>query len=400
MRSRADARDGPLGLARELVAAATPNPPGDERAAADVLTRTLRSLGIDDVQVVGPSPSRPNVLARIRGRGGGRSLILNGHIDTKPSGDLDAWETQPWDPVVRDGRLHGLGAADMKGAVAAMVYAAAEVARAGTDGDLILAFTADEEEGAASGARWLAERGLLAADAAIIGEPSGITRDWEAIRLISRGVFIFRVGVRGTAMHSSLSDQMPSVNANVEMARLIGRLASEAPSMLRYVPHPLAPRGPTVNAALAASGGSGYGVLPAAASFISDIRVLPGMTRDQIEEDIAAFLERAARDEPGLQTTFEVEHWLPPCEIEVTHPVVEALAAAAADVLGAAPPFALFPGGTDAPHFQLAAGIPTVPSFGPGLLTAAHRPNESISVQSITEATAIYARTARRYLDG
>ena len=195
--------DGLIALARDLVAAASQNPPGDERAVAGTswcgrcATRDCRCPG------GGATPVRRNVIARIPGRGGGRSLILNGHIDTKPPGDLDAWETPPWEPVVRDGRLYGLGAADMKGAVAAMVFAAAEVARAELAGDLVLVFSADEEEGSACGARWLAEQGMIAADAAIIGEPSGLAHDWEAIRLVSRGVFLFRVDVEGTSMHSS-----------------------------------------------------------------------------------------------------------------------------------------------------------------------------------------------------
>ena len=155
---------------------------------------------------------------------------MNGHIDTKPPGDLDAWETPPWEPVVRDGRLYGLGAADMKGAVAAMVFAAAEVARAELAGDLVLVFSADEEEGSACGARWLAEQGMIAADAAIIGEPSGLAHDWEAIRLVSRGVFLFRVDVEGTSMHSTLSDHLESVNANVEMGRLLARFAEHGSS--------------------------------------------------------------------------------------------------------------------------------------------------------------------------
>ena len=398
-RPSADIGDGPVRLAAELIAAASPNPPGDERAAADVLVRALRDLGITDVEVTGPAPERPSVIARIPGRGGGPSLILNGHIDTKPPGELEAWGLPPWEPVVRDGHLHGLGAADMKGAVAAMVYAGAAVAQQQVAGDLILAFTADEEEGSACGARWLAKNGMLQADAAIIGEPSGLTRDWEAIRLISRGAFIFRVVIRGTPMHSSLSDQLPSVNASVEMGRLMARFAAEAPSMLRYSPHPLAPKGPTVNIGLMVEGGTGYGVLPAVASFVCDIRVLPGMTCEGILEDVQRFVVEAARDQPGLEATVEVEHWLAPCEIDAGHPVVEALAAAADEVLGATPPFALFPGGSDAPHFQLVAGIPTVPSFGPGLLTATHRPNESISTKSIIEATAIYTSAATRYLD-
>jgi acetylornithine deacetylase/succinyl-diaminopimelate desuccinylase-like protein len=395
-----DDPDGPVKLASDLVAAASSNPPGDERAAAAVLVTALRELGIDDVQEIGPSPHRRNVIARVPGRGGGRSLILNGHIDTKPPGDLDAWETPPWEPTVRDGRLYGLGAADMKGAVAAMAFAAAEVARAELAGDLVLMFTADEEEGSACGARWLAEQGMIAADAAIVGEPSGLANDWDAIRLVSRGVFLFRVNLEGTSMHSSLSDHLPSVNASVEMARLVSRLADEGATILRHRPHPLAPGGPTLNVALVAQGGSGQGVLPGAASFVSDVRALPGMERDEILGDVKAFLARAAEAQPGLWASVQVDAWLPPCEIDPAHPVVRALAEASAEVLGTSPPFAVFPGGTDAPHFHLTAGVPTVPSCGPGLLTAAHRPNESITLRSIVEATAIYAGAAKRFLGG
>jgi acetylornithine deacetylase len=391
--------NGPIGLACELVAASSPNPPGDERAAADVAVRALRALGIDEVRVVGPSPQRPNVVARVRGTRGRRSLILNGHLDTKPPGDLAAWETPPYEPVIQDGYLHGIGSADMKGAVAAMVYAAAEVAAAEVAGDLILVFTADEESGGADGARWLAAEGLLAADAAVIGEPSGIAREWEAIRLVSRGVAIVEVVVAGTPMHSSMSDQLPSVNANVAMARLISRFAAELPGCLTYPSRPRIPAGPTVNAALLAEGGVGFGIVPGRASFVSDIRVVPGMTRAGVAEDIRRFLDAAAADDPTLAATFEIQIWHQPCEIDADHPVVAALREASADVLGEAPPLGVFPGGTDAPSFQLTAGIPTVPSFGPGLLTAAHRPNEAISVASIEQATAIYANAARRFLD-
>jgi acetylornithine deacetylase len=124
------------------------------------------------------------------------------------------------------------------------------------------------------------------------------------------------------------------------------------------------------------------------------------MTREGIEADLNAFLARAREDEPQLEAELRVDHWLPPCEIADDDPLVAALRAASAETLGAAPPLAGFPGGTDAPYFQLACGIPTVPSFGPGLLTAAHRPDESLSLASLLEAASIYAGTARRYLGG
>lgn len=387
-----------LELVRELVATPSPSPPGDERAVADVLVSRLRELGIGDVEVAGQLPERPNVIARVGG-GAGRTLVLNGHTDTKPPGEVGLWRTPPWSPSVHDGVLTGLGSADMKGAVAAIVYAGLAVAEAGTRGTLILCLSADEEAGGEHGARWLAEQGLLEADACVIGEPCGIRRDWEAIRLVSRGSAIFRIRVRGTQMHSSLSEELGGVNASVTMARLMSRMHAERHALARFEPHPLVAR-PTVNVGLTVAGGLGYGVLAGEGEFLSDLRALPGMTREGIEADVRAFLARARADDPELDAELEWEHWTPPSEIPADHPIVGVLADAAGEVLGERPPLSYFPGGTDAPHFQDAAGIPTVPAFGPGLLTAAHAPNESIAVESVVQAAKIYARAARRFLDG
>jgi acetylornithine deacetylase len=393
-------RDELIEFACELVATPSPSPPGSERAVAALVIDRLRELGIGDVSVFAKEPERPNVIARVSGRGAGPTLILNGHLDTKPPGALSAWATPPWTPRVENGTLTGLGSADMKGAAAAMVYAAAAVGATAAGGTLVLALTADEEAGGVYGVKWLAEEGLLEADACVIGEPCGIHRDWEAIRLVSRGAAIFTIRVRGTQMHSSLSDQLESVNASVLMARLMARLDREGSGILTYPPHPLVELGPTLNVGLTVSGGVGYGILCGEAEFLSDIRALPGMSKEQIEADLRSFLRRAMAEEPGLDAELVFDHWTPPSEIEAGHPIVEALEDAAENVLGARVPLGAFPGGTDAPFFQLGAGIPTVPSFGPGLLTVAHAPNEAISVESIVQAAKIYAVAAGTYLGG
>ena len=195
VRSYLDARDGEvLELTRDLIRTPSPNPPGDERAVADLVTERLRALGIDEITRVGAEETRPNLLARVRGAAPGPTLVLSGHLDTKPAGDMDAWETDPWDPVLRDGDLVGLGSGDMKAAIAGMVYAAAalkhaqeaDAAGGGFAGELVLVFTADEEAGAQLGSKWLADNGHLQADAAVIGEPSGITSEWQSVHLVSR----------------------------------------------------------------------------------------------------------------------------------------------------------------------------------------------------------------------
>src|SRR5262245_57554172 len=104
-------------FARELVATPSPNPPGDERAVAALVVAKLAELGVDSVETVGSSEERPNVIAHA-GADGGRRLILGGHLDTKPPGNVDAWRRDPYGAAVEDGELHGVGSGDMKGAVA------------------------------------------------------------------------------------------------------------------------------------------------------------------------------------------------------------------------------------------------------------------------------------------
>lgn len=386
-------------FARDLIRCPSVNPPGGERAVAELVTSRLGALGIDDVRTLAAIEERPNLIARVRGQGAGPVLILSGHLDTKPPGDRTAWLTDPWDPAIDGDRMVGLGSGDMKAAVAGMVYAAAALKTAGGfGGELQLVFTADEEAGSVHGSRWLAAEGHLRADAAIIGEPSGITGEWEAIHLISRGAMLLKVKVTGTQMHSSVSDRFRPINATVKMARLIDRMDRELKGSLTYAGHPLGGLGPTVNVGVMASAGVYYGIYPGNAEFACDIRTLPGMTRAQVEADLRAFLARAMDEDPDLHAELVVEAWVEATEIEPDEPIVQALLAAAPRALGSTPRLDAFPGATDAPHFQLGAGIPTVAAFGPGILPRAHSPNEWLDRSGPWRAARVYALTAARFL--
>jgi acetylornithine deacetylase len=330
--------------------------------------------------------------------------MLSGHMDTKPAGDLTQWRTDPWAPTIRDGLLYGLGACDMKAALAAMVYAAAAWRHEVADrpGTLLLAFTADEEAASTKGASYLAGATPVTADACLIGEPSGIRSDWEYIHLVSRGVFLGKVRVYGTQMHSSLSDALGAVNASEMMARLL--VAVRERVRLRYPEHPLCPEGPTINPGVLVSGGVFYGVVPGQAEFGMDIRCLPGMTAESVLEDVRALIEAERQRDPRLRAEVELVKelrggWMAPTEIPATHPLVGAVQRAAGRVLGAPPPLSAFPGGTDSAIFQGQMGIPTLPSFGPGLLSLAHSPNEYVPVEGIVQAAKIYALAAQGYFD-
>jgi acetylornithine deacetylase/succinyl-diaminopimelate desuccinylase-like protein len=158
----------------------------------------MRSFGWQP-QLLGIKPQRCNVLYVRAGKSGGKTLILNTHMDTvKPS---DAYTRDPWGAQIEHGRLYGLGAADAKAQIAAFMYAARMLDLAGITlaGTMKLVFVVDEETGASSpyGTRWLLEQGHLDGDAAIIGEPGN-----NKIAIGHRGVYRFLIQTRGESVHT------------------------------------------------------------------------------------------------------------------------------------------------------------------------------------------------------
>jgi acetylornithine deacetylase len=123
---------------------------------------------------------------------------------------------------------------------------------------------------------------------------------------------------------------------------------------------------------------------------------VPGQTRDEVAAGLERWLDACRAADPELQVEYRFEpglDWVPWSELDAEHPLVASTQRAAADVLGEVPPLSVFPGGTDAPWYSQ-VGIPTLPSFGPGMLTCAHGPNEFVSVASIHQAARMYARIA------
>lgn len=389
-------------FAAKLVATPSPNLPGDERAVVSVILAEMERLGLTGAEIAAKEPHRPNVIFRLRGVRPGPVLMLCGHSDTKPVGDASQWRTNPFEPVVRNGKLYGLGSTDMKGAVAAMIYATAAVKTCGSElaGDLLLVINADEERSMKFGSEFLSTEYGIKADIAVLGEPSGIAGpEFEFLHLLSRGISCFKIRIHGTQMHSSLTDRLPSVNANVKLAEVLTRMNREL--KLTFEPHPLC-AAPTVNLGVRIHGGVGYGVCPGSAEFESDIRTLPGMTVQQLRADIQDCLDTILHEDPDLKVELEFEprplDWIPPTEVRWDHPFVNALLESAEKVLGWRPKLSAFPGGTDASKFQGIAGIPTIPSFGPGWLDLAHAPNECVGLDAIAKAAQMYALAAKTYL--
>ncbi|MFT4038107.1 MAG: M20 family metallopeptidase [Thermomicrobiales bacterium] len=402
-RSWLSAREGEvIALTSALIAAPSPNLPGDETAAAEVIERAIAHYDLPAPRLLAEQPHRPNLIVRIDGAHPGPHLAICGHLDTKPVGDdaIHEWRTDPFTPTIEGDRLYGLGSTDMKGACAAMVLAGAafQQVKDRAAGSLSLIFTADEEYGSHYGAGYLARQNAVEADEILLGEPAGVHEDWDAIRVVSRGMSGFRVMVQGTQTHSSLSDWLPTVNGVEAMANVLVALRRDLD--LHYPEHPLCPTGPTVNLGVRTMGGVGYGVLPGHAEFWSDIRTTPGMTQQQLAADIDAALEKIRPLVPGAEVTWEFHDalgWMEPSEVLPGDPMVVAVQDEARDVLGEAPPLAAFSGATDAYRFHVKGGVPTLAAFGPGLLTPAHGPNEWITLRSLQQAPHIFAAAALHY---
>jgi acetylornithine deacetylase/succinyl-diaminopimelate desuccinylase-like protein len=389
-----------VALAQRLIRTASPNPPGDERAVARVVQDTLSELGLPTAEVLALDPARPNLLTTLDFGPGGRHLVLSGHLDTKPIGDA-RWTVDPLAADVDGDRLFGLGSADMKAAIAAMLLAAVRlISRSPSAGRLTLLFTADEEDGAMFGAHHLARTRELDADAVVIGEPGGIESDFDRIHLVSRGIARLRLVARGRQGHSSLSGLPGTRNAGVDAARLVTAVADDLVVDVPANEDDLEGWAATVNTGMRFRGGVGYGVLPGRLAVDTEVRLLPGMDRAALT---AAFTELVGRiaERTGADLSVEFDaapnDWLPAAAVDADHPITAATRSACRRVLGAEPPLAVFPGTTDATWFEAGQGLPTLPALGPGLLRRAHGADEWVSVTAVRRAVDLYETLAAEF---
>src|SRR3954471_17753499 len=226
-------REEVVALLQRLIACDTSNPPGREVQAAAVLEAYLTQAGVE-CERVARDPERPNLLARLRGRGDGPSLAFLGHLDVVQVRRQD-WTVEPFAAVERDGAIWGRGSVDMKCQVAATAVALATLAREGfvPNGDLMLILMADEEVGdAAVGAPFFVEQKPDLRPDYVVGEGAGERFETPRgpVYLLDHGVkqtATSTLTVRGRPGDASLPDMGPS--ASFELARLLTRLEQYAP---------------------------------------------------------------------------------------------------------------------------------------------------------------------------
>jgi succinyl-diaminopimelate desuccinylase len=365
-------------LASALVRVPTTPADANELAAAEVVAAALDVPGIDRT-IQHLEAGRGNLVARLRGRGDAPTLVFCGHLDTVPVG-AERWSVDPLGGAVRDGRVWGRGAADMKGAIAAMTIVMREMATRGQPlaGDLVLALTAGEETDSC-GARAMAASGAIAdAGMFVIGEMTGLT-----VGCAHKGLMWVAVDTAGRRGHGSVVDR----DANA-LARLVDWLAPlEALDGLVEGQHPLLGRGSVSLNEL--HGGDAPNVAPGAASAVLDIRTLPS-------HDHAAILSTLrARDESAVVTVMREGS---PIATDPDDELVQACAAAVSAELGEPAILRGLPYLTDASIFADAIADAPIVILGPGEESAAHAVDESVPVVALEQATRIYHQIAERVL--
>jgi succinyl-diaminopimelate desuccinylase len=362
-------------LTAALVRIDTVNPPGNERAAADVCRKALEPFGAT-FEEVEPQPGRTSLLARV-GNDHKRTLIVNGHLDVVPI-DPSAWTHDPFGAEIVGDRMYGRGTTDMKGGIAAAICALNALQRSGRRPtcDVVFHLVADEERGGVLGAKTLADQDLIHGDACLVPEPTSL-----AIGVAERGLLVVDVTTIGTPAHGSQPQN--GVSAIEKAAKIV--LAVHAADF-GETPHDLLGK-PTANVGVIA-GGSGHNTVAEWCKVTIDRRVLPGYDR---QSTIAGITERIeAIDDPELRYEMEIGVFGEPSELDRNHPFVSQVQNAVASVLGTNPPIVGMGFTTDARFVRNQAGVPAV-VCGPGDVERAHTNDEWISIEKLAAATAAYA---------
>ena len=402
--------DEVVAFAADLVRVPTVNPPGEAyETCAHVLGDRLRDGGFDVRYLVADDRPehtarhpRVNVLGRWDGGRPGPVVHLNGHLDVVPPGE--GWTLDPFSGVVRDGRLYGRGSSDMKAGIAAAVYAAAALRRAGAPlvGALEISGTVDEESGGFAGVAWLVGQGLLAAsrtDYVIIPEPFGPDR----ICVGHRGVYWFDLVVTGRSAHGSMPflgvnavDQMMVVLEAIR-ERLVPGL-SERRTALPVVPASARRASLSLNAI--AGGQTGQAAqtpcVPDRCVATFDRRYLSEERFETVKAEVAQLLADVTSEHPGLRCELRDRLVVHPVHTPEGSPLVEALSAAVETVTGGPAEQVASPGTYDHKHVAGLAGVAQCVAYGPGTLEQAHQPDEWCGVDDIVRATQVLALTVLR----
>lgn len=383
-----------------------------EEAAARWVEARCREIGLQ-TRFEFVVPGRPNVIAAYSTQPGfsiddlrsdrhppsarRNVLMFEGHTDVVTEGDPTQWTDPPFSATIRDGRIYGRGANDMKAGLCCALMAIKAIVKSGVplNGDLLLGAVCDEE-GGMIGIKHFVERGWAdRITACIVCEP-----EENHVCIAQKGVMWLRCVIRGVMSHGAMP--LTGVNAMYPMARFLTLVhALEAHEIARHGRHEFLGQ-PSITPTIVMSPARGEGepqhnVMPGAAECVLDVRLIPGQNPDEIARRIEQMLAACVATDDRLRYALHVIEVRHPTHTDRDHPVVQSLASAYADLTGRPPTYGGVPGSTDGTILHARKGIPIV-TCGPGDIHIPHHVDEWVSIEEIKLAARMYVLAAMRYL--
>jgi succinyl-diaminopimelate desuccinylase len=402
-------------LTRALIRFPTVNPPGEAyRPCAEFIGDRLRARGftVDYVHAAGtPGDNerypRINVIARRAGASPGPCVHFNSHIDVVQSGG--GWTLDPFAAVVKDGRVYGRGACDMKGGLAASIIAVeALIESAATlPGTLEISGTVDEESGGYGGVHYLAERGWFSpprVDHVIIPEPLNVDR----VCIGHRGVWWAEIETHGRMAHGS----MPFLGdcAVRHMHAVVDRFERDLYPKLaaRHTDMPVVPSGArhstlninSIHGGQAEMPGYPAPLVPDSCRMVIDRRLLIEESIDAAKGEVRELLDQLVRDRAGFRYSIRDIFEVRPTMADRDGPVARSTAAAIRRVIGRDPEFICSPGTYDQKHIDRVGKLRDCIAYGPGILDLAHQPDEYVVIEDMVNSAKVMALAARSLLYG
>ncbi|MFC1728949.1 M20 family metallopeptidase [candidate division KSB1 bacterium] len=379
---------------RDMVSIATENPPGKfYKPCIELIKNKLSGIGLQSEIIEVPadtatsgSDKYPRYCLLSYCGEGDKVLYFHGHYDV-----VSAQSREQFQPYEKGGNIYGRGTSDMKGGIAAMVYAVKAIltAKIKLNGKIGLVFVPDEETGGALGAQYLSDNNLLGRDGIgmLLPEPtSGVI--WNA----HRGALTMRITITGRPVHVGL--QYRGVNAFENMAPVVTELLEVKEEvekrMTGYTIHPAAARNSIMMIGGECTGGSNYNLVPGQCSFSIDRRINPEEDLQTEKQKIVSILEKFRKD--GIDIEFEMIQEEKSSGISEDSPFAQTLVKNIARVTGRPAKFEMCPGLLET-RFYTEKGMPAF-AYGPGLLSVSHGPDEFIKVKDIVNCAVIYALTA------
>ena len=378
-----------VALASRLIA--IPSPSGAERAIMADVTKWCDSVGLG-YETVALDPDRPNIIVTIGDPARGPTVVMNGHLDTVPVSDADAWQSGPYQPTITDDgrKLVGRGASDMKSSVAVMLHVVDVLKDVPLKGCVQVHVVSDEEVGGTFGTIFvlsqIASGKLPRPDYCLIGEKSDLK-----VRNAERGLLAIDVTCLGRASHTAAA-RVTGVNAIVKAAKAILALDKDIDRFHPAVGKPVI----SINTIQA---GVAHNVVPGECTFSIDRRLIPGETRESATAEIVQTLDDIAAADPGFRYTLAIDplkDHIPANITDENSSLVQAIQHGIRAVTGHEPEyFVAWAGATDG-RFYRQAGIDTV-GYGPGGENA-HGANEAVNIDELVTQAKVYVETVTRLL--